>query len=83
MESKSSLSGIAREIHGIQHVSRAALYIPVLANLYRRYDDPEALKLTDEDIKFIQIAALFHDSMRQTKKWITGIKIAQKHSMCI
>lgn len=63
---------IARYHHGIQHVTRAALFASVFANLYRRYDDPEALKLTDEDIKLIQIALLFHDSARMNEeedKW--------------
>src|SRR3990167_4120169 len=41
------------------------MYIPVLANLYRRHQDPQALSLNDEDIKLIQIAALFHDSARE------------------
>lgn len=59
------ISGIARYAHGIQHVSRVAAYIPVLANLYRRHGDEEALALTPEDLKLLQIAALFHDSARE------------------
>ena len=58
-------TGIVRSLHGIQHVSRAALYVPVLANLFRKYSDPEAFALSDEDIKLLQIAALFHDSARE------------------
>ena len=58
---------IARYHHGIQHVTRAGLYVPVLANLYRKHGDPEADKLTDEDIKLLQIAALYHDSARQNE----------------
>ncbi len=50
--------------HGIEHVSRAAYYALVFANLYRKHHDPEALALTLKDIKFIQIALLFHDSAR-------------------
>ncbi len=57
--------GIARFYHGIQHTGRVAMYIPVLANLYRRYGDEEAKLLTDETLKLIQIAALFHDSARE------------------
>lgn len=56
---------LARYFHGIQHVSRAALYIPVFANLYRRYGDKEALSLTEEELNLIQIAALFHDAGRE------------------
>lgn len=56
---------IARFYHGIQHVNRVAQYIPVFANLYRRYHDQEALLLTQEDIHLLQIAALFHDAGRE------------------
>lgn len=65
-------SNIARYHHGIQHVSRASLYVLPFANLYRKYGDKEALALTDEDIKLIQIAALFHDAAREDEnedKW--------------
>ncbi|ARM35495.1 hypothetical protein B0B39_18335 (plasmid) [Legionella longbeachae] len=57
--------GVARVIHGIEHVTRAATYIPVLANLYRQYKDKEALALTEDDLKLLQIAAVFHDAARQ------------------
>ena len=59
--------GIARSIHGIQHVTRAAINIPIFANLYRRFGNVEALALTNEDIKLLQIAALFHDSAREAE----------------
>lgn len=56
----------ARDHHEIKHVSRVAEYALVFANLYRKHGDVDAqLKLTDEDIKLIQIAALFHDSARE------------------
>ncbi|NNM58729.1 MAG: hypothetical protein HKM04_02835, partial [Legionellales bacterium] len=58
-------SEIARIAHGIQHTSRVALYVPVFVELYRRHGDEEAKKLTAEDIKLLQIAALFHDSARE------------------
>ena len=64
-EKKREENFIARLIHGIQHVSRAALYIPVFANLYRKHGDLESQKLTETDIKLLQIAALFHDSARE------------------
>ena len=57
--------GVARKIHGIQHVTRAAINIPIFANLYRRFGNAEALALNDEDIKLLQITALFHDSARE------------------
>jgi len=56
-----------RMIHGIQHVTRVAIDIPVFANLYRRYGDAEALALTNDDIKLCQIAALFHDAARKNE----------------
>lgn len=57
--------GIARYIHGIQHVSHVAIFTQAFINLYRRYNDPDALKLTEEDTKLLKIAALFHDSARE------------------
>lgn len=63
---------IARYYHGIQHVTRAAIYIVVFANLYRKHGDIAALALTEEDIKFLQIAALLHDAAREGEgedKW--------------
>lgn len=63
--SSAGVGSIARLIHGIQHVSRVAYYVSVFANLFRRYGDKEALSLTSEDIKLLQIAALFHDSARE------------------
>lgn len=53
------------DYHGIQHVSRTAFYIPVVANLYRADGDHEALALTDADLKLLQITALFHDAARE------------------
>lgn len=58
-------NGIARCYHGIQHVTRVALYIPIFANLYRKQGDPEALALTAENIKLLQLAAIFHDAARE------------------
>lgn len=65
-------SDIARSLHGIQHVSRAAFYVPIFANLYRKYGDQDALQLNNEDIKLLQIAAVFHDAAREDEgedKW--------------
>lgn len=63
---------ISRYHHGIHHTSRVAKYVPVFANLYRKHGDQEALTLNDEDIKLLQIAALFHDAARENAgegKW--------------
>ncbi|MDX1900986.1 MAG: SidE phosphodiesterase domain-containing protein [Gammaproteobacteria bacterium] len=63
---------IARKHHGIQHVTRAAYYVTVLANLYKKHGDHDAKNLTDDDIKLMQIAMLFHDSAREADgedKW--------------
>jgi hypothetical protein len=57
--------GINRYFHGIQHVTRASLHIPVLINLYRKHGDADALKLTEDDVKLLQLAAVFHDSARE------------------
>lgn len=61
---ESSSDEIARFHHGIQHVTRATYYLMVFANLYRKYGDRDAIKLTDEDVKLLQIATLLHDSAR-------------------
>jgi len=58
-------SGIARYSHGIMHTASTAIYVPALVNLYRRYHDMEAIELSDEDIKLLQIAALWHDAARE------------------
>jgi hypothetical protein len=59
---------IARIVHGLMHVCRAAFYVPVLANLYRKYEDADALRLTADEIKLLQIAVLFHDSARDNEE---------------
>lgn len=53
-----------RYIHGIQHVSRVAIYVSVFANLFAKHGDKDAQGLSSEDLKLLQIAALFHDSAR-------------------
>lgn len=64
--------GIARYHHGIQHVTRAVVLVPVFANLYRKHGFHDALNLTTDDLKLLQIATLFHDSAREDEgvdKW--------------
>lgn len=56
---------IARIYHGIQHVSRTAMHAVILANLYRLFEDPEALILTQDQLKLVQIVLLFHDAARE------------------
>lgn len=53
-----------REFHGIAHVSRVAFYITVFYGLYKSCELVET-KLTDEEIKLVQIAGIFHDSARE------------------
>lgn len=57
--------GIARQIHGITHVTRAANYIYPLVNLYRYFGDDDACKLSPDDIELIKIAVLYHDAARE------------------
>jgi len=56
---------IARFYHGIAHANRVASYISVFANLYKKHGSKDASAVTDDDLKLIQIAALFHDSCRE------------------
>jgi len=56
---------IARYQHGIQHVSRTALYMPVFINLYRAFNSKEAHQIDEDDSKLLQIAMLFHDTARE------------------
>lgn len=56
---------IQRTTHGAMHAARVSAWTLVMANLYRKHGDQDALKLTNEDILLIQIAALFHDAARQ------------------
>lgn len=60
--------GIARFYHGIQHVSRSAMYAPIFANLFRRYGYTHALKLTNRALKLVQIALIFHDCAREDEE---------------
>lgn len=62
---KNYVSGEKRWVHGILHVSRVAVYIPVLINLYQRYDIDNAYLISNEHMQLLQIAALFHDSGRE------------------
>ena len=56
---------LERSIHGCMHASRTAMYVRPIINLYRAIDDESIKALTDEQIRLIEIAALFHDSGRE------------------
>lgn len=53
---------IARPAYGIQHASRIAVYVQVLANLYHKYN--KRFKCSEQDIKLLQITALFYNAAR-------------------
>jgi ankyrin repeat protein len=57
---------LERLTHGAMHACRVAAWVKVFVQIYRYYEDFDALCLNDEDILLIQIAALFHDSARQS-----------------
>lgn len=59
---------IERVLHGIHHATLAALYAPVVANLYRRHGDADALALTEDDLRYIQTALLLHDAAREDER---------------
>lgn len=60
-----------RKMHGILHTTRVSIYIPVLANLFKKHASTNAdvmsavSELTTENIKLLQIAALFRESASQ------------------
>lgn len=62
--SKLYSNGEKRLVHGIDHTGSAALAVWVLVNFRRVYGDPKALALTEEDVFYLQIAALYHDAAR-------------------
>jgi hypothetical protein len=64
-KSDKSQPKIARPLHGGQHGSRVALHTEVFTKLYRRYGDPRAQLLTDKQLEYLKIAALFHDAARE------------------
>ena len=56
--------------HGIAHVTRAALYIPLFVHLHQAWapaDSSVHTLLTDDIILYCQIAALWHDSAREAE----------------
>lgn len=63
---KGNVDKIGRFHHGIQHVSRAAIYVPCLVNFYIRHGYREAFALTACDIRLMQLAILFHDAARES-----------------
>src|SRR3990167_2760360 len=58
-------SDISRLVHGIQHVTRAASYLPMLVHMRRGLSQEDATHSIDErTLKLLQIAILLHDSGR-------------------
>jgi len=57
--------GITRYIHGITHVSGAAMLVPVLENVFRKWGLTGAETLSPGDIHALSVAVLFHDAARE------------------
>ena len=55
-------------VHGSIHVSHVALMVPVMFNFYQTIKDKRVINITEEEIKALQIAALFHDYGRTKQK---------------
>lgn len=68
LEAIDNPGGIARFYHGLLHVGRTAMYAPIFATLYRRHGHLQALELSHDALKLIQIALLFHDSAREDEE---------------
>jgi len=56
---------VERISHGAQHACRVAILSRIFLNFYRALGNQEALAMSEEDIKLLQIAALCHDAMRE------------------
>ncbi|OGT45811.1 MAG: hypothetical protein A3E82_07255 [Gammaproteobacteria bacterium RIFCSPHIGHO2_12_FULL_38_11] len=59
---KKGVTPFPRYYHDIAHASRVAFYIIPWANLYKKWND---ITISDEDLKLLQITALYHDSGRE------------------
>ncbi len=53
--------------HGITHLAAVSFYVPVVVNFLARHGNEDAKKLTPDDIKLLQITALFHDIGREAR----------------
>ncbi|MGI9278602.1 MAG: SidE phosphodiesterase domain-containing protein [Endozoicomonas sp.] len=60
-----SCGEIPRPLHGAQHLTRSACWIPVLIAWRQEAGDPEAIQLPKEHIPWLMKAALLHDSGRE------------------
>ncbi len=56
---------IARGVHGAMHLSRAAMWVPILLSLRQQMGDPAALNFPASHLPFVMKAALLHDSGRE------------------
>lgn len=50
--------------HGAMHASFNALMIPLFLDLHREAGSPEAFQVTNDEVLYLMIVALFHDSGR-------------------
>src|SRR3990167_3846692 len=53
-----------RYFHDIRHISRVTYYVKVLYHLYRANDFTREI-FSEDDLRLLQIAAIFHDAGRQ------------------
>jgi ankyrin repeat protein len=62
---------VERVSHGVQHVARVAIYIPLLITFCKSVlavCPPEIESLTEEQVTLLQLAALHHDMARKNDK---------------
>lgn len=57
-------SPIERIAQGVMHATRVALLVPVIASIYKKGNHPEKDSLTGQNLRLLQVVALFHDVMR-------------------
>lgn len=57
---------VERISHGAQHAARVAAYLPILVNILREKNHALAIALTDIELRYLQIGALFHDAARKS-----------------
>lgn len=61
------IQNIARFFHGVQHVCRAAAYVPPWASFLRHYVDGLFASFTDVTLRMLLIAIFLHDSARENE----------------
>lgn len=58
---------VERVIHGVMHASRTSIWINILIQMLRQMDHKDVKLLSDEDIFYLHIVALFHDAARKSE----------------